>query len=454
MRKPLNILFISSMPPQKSAGLGADYVKALEQAGHHVDFLTRYDYEGRRENDIYVYKDLSTSIRLLAHKYKILNIFRWLNIFLKKEKKVYHSDAGITITNMYEDRPLVALEDILKVITKRYDVVVTLFWQYMLTTVSLKAIYDKLKCPIIIRSVDMHTYTGGCFYFLDCRNFTHGCGCCPALGGNDRNDQTHLNFLIKKKMYSSMNYAIGLNSWMQQFARKTGLFEPERIITTSAAIDESHFLPMEKDTCRHELCIPEKYGFVLFARSVNSDMSVAKGFNLLKKSINLFVKSLKEEDKQSILLLLAGCKLKEEELKEFNIEVKELGFVDTDTLIKVYNASNVFLSPSIDDAGPSMVNQSIMCGTPVVCYDIGTAWDVIDNGKSGFKVPVKDYVKFADAIFNLFNMQPDDYAELSYNTRKIALKHNSLKSFSEMIESTYDKLISNNFCNVSQYCPI
>ena len=93
----------------------------------------------------------------------------------------------------------------------------------------------------------MFTFTGGCFYFMECRNFLKGCGCCPALASNDPNDQTAKNFRTKKQMYASMNYAIGLNTWMQRFALPTGLFDKRRVISTSAAVDENLFKRMPKE---------------------------------------------------------------------------------------------------------------------------------------------------------------------------------------------------------------
>ena len=125
---------------------------------------------------------------------------------------------------------------------------------------------------------------------------------------------------------------------------------------------------------------------------------------------------------------------------QFSIDTLYIGPLSRQNLIKAYNASNIFLSPSIDDAGPSMVNQSIMCGTPVICFEIGTALDVIDNGISGYKVKVKDYEAFADAIYTIYNMPAEKYDKLQLSTREMALKHNSLESFARMIESTTQML--------------
>lgn len=447
MDKTLNILFISSKPPQFSAGLGGELVKSLEKAGHNVDFLTRYDFEGRKPNDIYLYRSFSNKIRSFVKKHRFLNVFQFMRFLLSREPKLERNcNNGLRITSLYEEHPFVPPVTICKAIKKDYDLVVTLYWQYMLTTESLRFIYQKLNCPIIIFSVDMCTFTGGCDYFRECRNFQNGCGCCPALNSSDKNDQTHKNHLIKKNNYNSINYAICLNTWMSNFAITTGLFTPDRIIRASFALDENHFKPYEKQACRNLLNIPSKKKFVLFSRSVGKDFRIAKGFDHLIRSVNCFADSLSCQEKESVLLLFVGAsKLEESERDLFNIDIKELGFVSDEELIHAFSASNVFLSPSIDDAGPSMVNQSIMCGVPVVCFNIGTALDVITNGISGYKVPIGDDDKFAEAIRTVYDLSNKEYDKLCINTRSMALKHNSLKSFSDMIETTYMKLVNDEF---------
>ena len=434
MAKSLRILFISSKPPQFSASLGADLIRSLENVGHKVDFLTRYDYEGRRPNDIFLYRNISNKIRNIVNKYKFLNVFRFMRFLLSREPKLkWNNINGLRITSLNEERPFVPPITLCKAIKKDYDLVVTLYWQYMLTTESLKAIYLKLKCPIIIFSVDMCTFTGGCNSFKNCRNFQQGCGYCPALNSSDKNDQTHKNFLIKKNNYNSINYAICFNTWMSNFAITTGLFIPDRII-------------YERQECRNLLNIPQDKKFVLFTRSVMKDFRVAKGFDYLVRSVNLFADSLPNQEKESVLLIFVGAsKLEESERALFNVDVKELGFVSDDELIHAFSASNVFLSPSIDDAGPSMVNQSIMCGVPVICFNIGTALDVITNGISGYKVPLGDYEEYAKAIRTVYDLPSKEYDKLCNNTRSMALKHNSLKSFSDMIETTYLKLVNDEF---------
>ena len=433
--KPLQVLFISSRPPQHSAGLADDMMNALTAAGHQVDFLTRFDFEGRKNNQFYVFKKPS-KVRLL------FDWFLRLPDIVRYGKKGMYSkivNNGMMITNLHEDKPRMSASRVVASIKKQYDVVVTLFWQDMLTTYTLKAIYEKLHCPIIIRSVDMFTYTGGCFYFADCKNYEKGCGCCPILNSSNPNDQTHKNFLIKKKMYDSIDYAIGLNTWMKRFASKTGLFEDWRIVKTCAIIDEDKFKPLDIIKARERFGISGHDKFVLFARYSAFADGKRKGFDYLVDALDQFYDMLTREERQSVVLLFAGSDLAEEK-QRLKFEAIDAGFLSAGDLILAYNAATAFLNPVIDDAGPSMVNQSIMCGTPVISFNVGTAIDVIDKGISGYRVETKNTKDYALAIYDLFNMSIEEKKRLRHSCRERGLETSSKQSFARMVENSYELL--------------
>lgn len=433
--KSLDILFLSSKPPYHSAGLADDMMNALGEAGHNVEFLTLYDFAGRGENQYFVISNKPSLWyriqRKLIHFYKRL-------VYGKLLSSTYIYNNDLIITNPIETLPPLPTGLLLSKIKKKYDLVVTLFWQDMLTAYSLMKVYEKLHCPIIISSVDMFTYTGGCYFFLYCRNFEKQCGCCPALNSNNPNDITHRNFLTKKRVYETINYAIGLNTWMQSFAKRTCLFDERRIISTSAVIDEGKFVVLDKKVSREKLQLPCNKRFMLLAR-YSGDNHEGKGFSYLVDAVNIFYRGLTVTERSNVMLVIIGEDFNNDD-NIIEIPIHNAGFLSTDNLIYAYNACDLFLSPSIDDAGPSMVNQSIMCGTPVVSFNVGTAIDVIENGKSGYRVENKNSKAFSQAILNVFKMKNSTYESLRRSTREIALKYNSKQSFVRMIENTYSQL--------------
>ena len=92
------------------------------------------------------------------------------------------------------------------------------------------------------------------------------------------------------------------------------------------------------------------------------------------------------------------------------------------------------MSPSIGDAGPSTVNQSICCGTPVVAFEIGTAIDVIENGISGYRAAFKDVDDYAHGIESIITLNEQVYIKLRETTREMGLKKNSKKHLRNLLK--------------------
>ena len=66
-----------------------------------------------------------------------------------------------------------------------------------------------------------------------------------------------------------------------------------------------------------------------------------------------------------------------------------------------YQAADVYLCPTIADAGPLMIPESLLCGTPVVAFDVGYAVDLIRDGETGYVVRSRDPADLAQALHEL-----------------------------------------------------
>ena len=225
---------------------------------------------------------------------------------------------------------------------------------------------------------------------------------------------------------------------MRRFALKSKMFEVNRIFISTAVIDEKRFHQRPMDECRRVFSIPETKSFILFARYQNVDV-ISKGFSHLIEAINEWSSHMSETERDKVLVLIAGNR-ECDPIYRMNVETKYLGLLDTENLIRAYSVANAFISPSIDDAGPLMVNQSIMCSTPVISYNIGTAIDVIENGISGFKTATIDPCKLAECLGELYSLPEEEYVSLRKTTHEVAMKKHSLKSFAAFIENVYSHI--------------
>ena len=428
---PLNILILSACPRDWSAGLADDMIIALESAGHQVDF----NYPEFEEDKLMASRLAIPSIFFrILNKLRIIRLFNKLGIVFKfQNRQIIIGKGQRMFYNMDERTPLIDPSILLnRLKDKKYDVIITLFWTNVFNSTTLRILYDNFHCPIFIYAVDMAPMTGGCYYISNCDQYAKECSNCPVWSGvlgNRAND----NFKIKKYNYDSIKVSLAANTWGGRFAKKTHLFK--HISIGSIIINDQIFYPKKKEDSFFFNIIPGGKKFIMLARYTGNE--IRKGYNYLIESIKYFLSQISDDEKKEVLLLLIG-KEEDNATKLIDIDTIHLGFLDITKLVDAYSVSNVFLCPSINDGGPSMVNQSIMCGTPVVSFDSGTAIDVIYNGRSGFKVPLKDTKAFGDAIRQLFLMSDVEFDALRVTTREVALQWNSPLAFVKQVENVYN----------------
>jgi len=163
-----------------------------------------------------------------------------------------------------------------------------------------------------------------------------------------------------------------------------------------------------------------------------------KGIRYLLKALSILYDRLNNEERNNILLILAGRNI--ESIKDkLCFDYNYLGYVNPIDLPDIYSMSDVFLSPSVNDAGPTMVNQSMACGTPVVAFDMGTAIDVIKGYNTGYCAELRNAEDFAYGIEQIFKMFPEEYQAMCNDCRQLSLSLTSEKAFCDNFLKYYYK---------------
>ena len=125
---------------------------------------------------------------------------------------------------------------------------------------------------------------------------------------------------------------------------------------------------------------------------------------------------------QNILILIASKKKQPKFNANFNY--KNIGYLKTEEeLASVYKASDIFVCPSIEDAGPMMINESITCGTPVVSFNMGIAKDLVINDFTGYRAKLGDSRDLANGIFRLLTFNKRKINNMRKNCRNLGLKY-------------------------------
>lgn len=418
----MKILILTSSPLYNAAGIVAldlyNGISGIE--GNKVKMIVRpwKNYSDKNIIPIESYLDIYFQ-KLLNINHSILNKFKKI-IFGYKEKvksevitnpDYYIQDYDQTITYFKTKK-------ILKRAGFKPDIVITLFMTEFISFKNLHEIYKLTDASIFLYLMDMTPFTGGCHYAWDCVGYTKECGNCPALYSDDQNDQSHINYMFRKLHIEKTNIVpIAATEWQFMQLNKSSLFNDKRKFKVLLSINENQYYPSDKIKARKELGLPEDKKIIFFG-AVSIDEK-RKGIIELIKALNILYE--KVEDPSIIHLVIAGnngAKIKD--ILPFSYTL--LGNLDHSNLPKVYQAADVFVSPSIEDSGPMMINQSIMSGTPVVAFEMGVALDLVQTEKTGYISKLKDSTDMAYGLKYILELGETPYNQMNINCRELGLK--------------------------------
>lgn len=416
---PKRILILSSANPTVGPGtLAADYWRALNANGYQADVLTLNSVPSNPE-----------FMSLYPGPYS-----RFHNLKFKLWEKLRKPDAGGEHRLFYrreKDMP-VPFRRFRKAIRRKYDYVLVVFWQEMLTFETVARLYRYMGRPkFVFACVDFSPASGACHFIGDCPSFNHGCGNCPMLGGKNPDDFTHENTLYRRRVYDEVKPVLTMNTYMAGYFRRSHALAPDTDIRYGTMLfDLDCFRPMPRPEARTHFHVPADARFVIFFGSQNLDEK-RKGFDLLLQALARFKSMLTPEQVAGVHLLIAGHSV-ETVRDRLPFSYTHVGYVPAAELPQLYSAADVYLSPSVSDAGPSMVNQSLACGTPVVAFEMGTALDVVKGRDTGICAPVGNVDAFARAIKSIFALatqSPQSYADMRARCRQVAVSEHSYTAF-------------------------
>jgi glycosyltransferase involved in cell wall biosynthesis len=280
---------------------------------------------------------------------------------------------------------------------------------------TIKKIQEYSKAPIVWILQDIEPLTGGCHYTDGCEQYKFSCGNCPQLGNHLENDSSRQIWKDKKQYLGKLNITfIAPTFWAHNRMKESSLFgnfPAEKILLP---LDDGIFNQKNKGKSRLNLDIPKDAHVIFFG--AQSFQEKRKGMYYLQEAFDYLYLKIKKscpENLDKILLLSAG-----RDIMKISQHFKQirLGWISNQKkLAEAYKSADVFACPSVEDAGPIMINQSIACGTPVVSFNMGVAQDLIINSDFGYITENFDSEKFAENLYKtLFerntkiNMTPYD----------------------------------------------
>ncbi len=291
---------------------------------------------------------------------------------------------------------------------------------------------------VIFHLLDMGLITGGCHYAWYCDHYKRKCGFCPAIFSQKGNDISNENWKFKKRYIDKIDcLVVAPTQWLLNQTQSSGLFHDKPVKKIMLGIDKDLFSPENKKKIHEDFNIPANNKSIFIGSE--SFKEKRKGFQYLVEAFEILVQQFNFSP-QNITLIFAG---KSEVngssiFKKFNI-IKTGYITDEKLLSNCYRAADIFISSSIEDSGPMMINESLMSGTPIVAFDMGVALDLVINGETGYRARNKDSEDLAIGLFTLLNLSEEEHKKYSIRCREMALRLTSsqtqISQFEQLINS-------------------
>lgn len=170
--------------------------------------------------------------------------------------------------------------------------------------------------------------------------------------------------------------------------------------TASRDYLESLGVPAPRITIAPNAVDPSVFGTATRSRDDGPVRVLAVGRLAPEKGLDTLVQAT---DGLPVEVVLAGTGPEEERLRRLGGErVRFLGQVDRDALPQVYADADILALPSTSDPWGMSLNEAALAGLPLVSTTAaGAAWELIEDGVNGFRVPPDDAAGLRAALGRL-----------------------------------------------------
>lgn len=282
---------------------------------------------------------------------------------------------------------------------------------------------------------DMWTITGGCHYSFDCDKYKTKCRNCPHLGGHI----IDMALYVFKKKYKFLTpyqnlFFVTPSTWLGDCVKQSALFGNKKIKVIPNIIDTHIFKSIDQEVARSLFGLPVEKKLILFGADAGTS-NPYKGWSYLKEA-------LIEVQIPDVEIVVFGNKLPKEEEKEIPYKVHSVGRLNDEySLSLLYNAVDIFITPSLADNFPNTILEALACVTPVVAFNTGGIPDLVKHKLTGYLAEYKSSKSLAQGIEWILDHLTDDtfidsmkeYTRIYLSEKNILGKH---KVFIEEILSS------------------
>ena len=330
-------------------------------------------------------------VSAIAPSWRLRTKFLW-------ERGVIWLANGLSRRNLFQVDIANAGTDITSLDAFQQADVIHLHWvnQGFLSLKNLEHIMASGK-PVIITLHDQWYFTGICHYSGECERYKSQCYRCPMLtSGGIGIDLARRVFNRKLNIYQDKNLAfVGCSRWMAELASLSVLTRGHLVTNVPNAIDAEVFRPMDRQEARQRHHLPEDMRLMLFGAQRITDPR--KGFAYLQEACGHLAKHHPDLAQRLGVVVLGGDAQHVKTALPFPVYAVDY-LSDEREIAQLYNAVDLFVTPSLQDNLPNTIVEAMSCGAPCVGFNVGGIPEMIDHEQNGYVARYCDSRDLADGI--------------------------------------------------------
>jgi len=172
---------------------------------------------------------------------------------------------------------------------------------------------------------------------------------------------------------------------------------------------------------------------------------VTLGRHVRRKDYPTLLKAIAKLDRDDVKLLMIGDGPEQGNLKNLasELDVSEhvhfKGFLSQEEKCQTLAASDLFVLASLHEGFGVVYLEAMYCGLPVIAASEGGQTDLLDNGKTGFLVPIGDVDQMCEALSKVIS--DDELAAQMSAHNQQHIQNFSIAKLSSKYVSVYSSLV-------------
>lgn len=294
--------------------------------------------------------------------------------------------------------------------------------------------------PVVWTMHDMWPCTGICHHARDCEKYHQECHHCPYIYKGGKKDLSNQVFKKKKELYQTAPITfVTCSQWLKEQASKSALLIGQTVVNIPNPINTNLFKPRNRQEARIAYELPANKKLILFGAVKITDKR--KGIDYFIESCNMLVQKHPELKEELGVVVMGNHS---EELKPLlPFEVYSLNYISNEKeVVNIYNAVDIYVTPSLEENLPNTIMEAMACGTPCVGFQVGGIPEMIDHLHNGYVAEHKSADDLANGIYWILN--EGEYADLSEAARRKVLSSYSESTIAKKYIDIYNKITGNH----------